>query len=119
MWADLNDDEIWLLGMFLRDDCAQKAVPEQYIFHHHFSLQLRQIFSSFQFRQVLLYEQFHLYVCMYVNTLQATILAEFTPDFFRWKLLATGQGDSNLKAFGSWDQVPKILENPKNPYLSS
>ena len=36
------------------------------------------IFNSFQFRQVLLYEQFHLYV----NTLQATILAVFTQNFF-------------------------------------
>ena len=60
MWADQNDDVIWLLGMLLRDVCAQKAVPEQNIFPHHFILQLRQIFSCFQFRQMLLYEQFHL-----------------------------------------------------------
>ena len=40
------------------------------------------------FRQVSLSERFHLlvclFVCLYVNTLQATILAEFIPNFFLW-----------------------------------
>ena len=60
----------------------QIAVPDQYIFHHHFILQFWQIFSSLQFRQVLLYEQFHLFVCLFFS-LFVCMFALYRSQFWR------------------------------------